>query len=128
MKHALALAVAVYLVVGAPVSAQMKPPTPMTAAQFAQSVPGATVTLAVLVTGRTRDTVHAELLARRDDAHYAATGTKVELFFPEDTPVVMGSVADVQKGAVLFVYAVATTRGHADVKKATVVTSYVTVE
>lgn len=111
----------------APAVAQMKPPTPLTAAQFAQAVPGQTLVLAVRVTSRRRDTLSADLLERRDDAHYRVTGTTVELYYPNDTPVVMGSDADVKPGAVLYVHAVATTRGHADVKSATVVTQYVSV-
>ncbi len=128
MKHALAIALAAGLMPAAAADAQMKPPTPVTAAQFAQSVPGQSLVLAVRVTGRERDTLHAGLLARRDDSHYVSTGTPVELYFPAGTPVTMGSDADVKPGAVLFVYAVATTRGHADVKRVTVVTSYVTVQ
>ena len=110
-----------------PAIAQMKPPTPLTAQQFAEAVAGQLVVLAVRVTSRTRDTVHANLLERIDDAHYLATGTNVDLFFPSDTPVVMGSDTDVKAGAVLYVHAVATTRNQADVKQATVVTQYVTV-
>jgi len=128
MKYALAIALAAGLFAAAPAGAQMKPPTPMTAAQFVQSVAGQSLVLAVRVTGRQRDVVHAELLARRDDSHYRAIGTPVELYFPADTPVVMGSEDDVKAGAVLFVYAVATTRGHADVKRVTVISSYVTVQ
>jgi hypothetical protein len=116
------------LITTAPALAQMKPPAPMTAAQFSQSVAGQSLVLAVRVTGRDRDTVHAGLLARRDDSHYVATGTPVELYFPADTPVVMGTDADVKAGAVLFVDAVATTRGHADVKRVTVITPYITVQ
>jgi hypothetical protein len=127
MKHLLAAALA-GLITTAPAFAQMKPPSPMTAAQFSQSVAGQSLVLAVRVTGRERDTLHAGLLARRDDSHYTDTGTPVELYFPADTPVVMGTDADVKAGAVLFVYAVATTRGHADVKRVTVVTPYVSVQ
>ena len=129
MKRYLAIAlIGAYFVTAAPAWAQMKPPAPVTAAQFAQSVPGQSLVLAVRVTGRDRDMVHADLLARRDDSHYVKTATSVELYFPSDTPVVMGSDADVKAGAVLYVYAVATTRGHADAKRVTVVTPYVTVQ
>jgi hypothetical protein len=111
-----------------PAGAQMKPPAIETPAQFAQSVPGQWLVLAVRVTARERDTLRTELLARTDDSHYRTTGTAVELYFPADTPVVMGSGADVEAGAVLFVYAVATTRGRADAKRVTVITQYVSVQ
>lgn len=112
----------------APAGAQMKPPIPMTAAQFSQAVAGAPVQLAVRLTSRERNVLRAVILDRRDDTHYRATNNAVELFFPVQTPVVMGSDADLQPGAVLFVNAIATTPGHADVKRATVITAYVKVD
>lgn len=123
----LALAAAV-LWYALPATAQMKAPIPLTAAQFSASAPGAQVTLAVRVVSRERDLVRATVLERRDDAHYRATGTSVSLYLADQTPIVMGSAADVRAGTVLFVDAIATTPGRADVKRATVVTSYVTVE
>ena len=116
-----------FALAAAPLAAQMKPPTPLTAAQFAQAVPGESLVLAVRVVSRERDAVRGEILERRDDAHYRATGATVELYYPKETPVVMGTDGDVKPGAVLFVHAVATTRGRADVKQATIVTPYVSV-
>jgi hypothetical protein len=128
MIRSIALALIGCVATAAPALSQMKPPTPLTAAQFAQAVPGQTLVLAVRVTARERDALRADLLERRDDSHYRNSGTSVELYYPQDTPVVMGSSADVKTGAVLFVHAVATTRGHADVKQVTVVTQFVTVQ
>jgi hypothetical protein len=116
------------MLAAAPALSQMKPPTPLTATQFAHATPGQALVLAVRVTIRERDALRADLLERRDDAHYRSTGTTVELYYPQDTPVVMGSSADVKTGAVLFVRAVATTPGHADAKQITVVTPYVSVQ
>ena len=128
MIRSIALILVGSALAAAPGLAQMKPLTPLTATQFAQAVPGQSLVLAVRVTTRERDTLRAELLERRDDSHYRDSGTSVELYCPQDTPVVMGSAADVKPGAVLFVHAVATTRGRADVKQVTVVTQYVSVQ
>lgn len=127
IRSIVAFVLAVCTLMAVPANAQMKPPTPLTATQFGQAVAGQSLVLAVRVTSRQRDTLYADLLERRDDAHYRASGTTVELYYPPDTPLVMGSDADVKPGAVLYVHAVATTRGHADVKSATVVTQYVSV-
>lgn len=108
--------------------AQMGPPTPMTAGQFASSMPGQDVILAVRVDTLARTTLDAELLERVSDARYRATGKRVVLYLAAETPVVMGSIADVKPGAIVFVYGTATTIWHADVKKVIVVTQYAKVE
>jgi hypothetical protein len=84
--------------------------------------------LAVRVDRLVRTALDAELLERVTDSRYRATGKHVTLYLSSETPVVMGSIADVKPGAIVFVYGVATTAGHADVKKVVVVTPYATVE
>jgi len=127
MIRSLTFAFTAFALASGPVAAQMKPPIPLTASQFESVVPGASIVLAVRVDSRLRDDVRGEILDRFDDAHYKATTVIVDLYYPQDTPTAMGSGDDVKAGAVLFVHAVATTRGHADVNRATVVTPYVTV-
>lgn len=106
----------------------MGPPIPMTAAQFGSSTSGQNVILAVRVNRLARTELDAELLERVNDALYKKTGKRVTLYLPQETPFVMGSIADVKPGAIVFVYGVATTAGRADVKKAVVVTAYAHVE
>jgi hypothetical protein len=109
-------------------AAQMGPPIPMTASQFASSSTGQNVILAVRVNRLARTTLDAELLERVNDSLYKKTGKTVALYLPEETPFVMGSMADLKPGAIVFVYGVATTSGRADVKKVVVVTAYARVE
>jgi hypothetical protein len=71
--------------------------------------------------------MHAELLDRTSETQYTPTGKHVDLYLADDTPVVMGTMSDVRPGSILFVYAVATTKAHADVKKLVVATNYLTV-
>jgi len=112
----------------APAAAQMRPPVPLTVSQFDSTVAGTPIVLAVRVVSRVRDDVRGEILERIDDADYKATGKIVDLYYPQDTPTAMGSGDDVKAGAVVFVHAVATTRDRADVKRATIVTPYVTIK
>jgi hypothetical protein len=112
----------------APAAAQMGPPMPMTAAQFASSPTGQNVILAVRVNRVARTTVSAEQLERVNDTTYKKTGRAVTLYLPAETPFIMGSGSDVKTGAIIFVYAVTTTAAHADVKKVIVVTPYARVQ
>jgi hypothetical protein len=112
----------------APAGAQMGPPATLTAQQFAATATGQNVVLAVRVTARSRTTLDAELLDHLDDQRYRATGKRVTLYLPAETPFVMGSAADIKSGAVLAVYAVTTTASHADVKKVVVITPYALVK
>jgi hypothetical protein len=127
MKFALS-SIAALLLSPAVAAAQMAAPTPLTPSQFAASATGQNVILAVRVETAARTAVTAELLERITDARYKATGKRVTLYVPEETPIVMGSAADVKPGAILFVYAVTTTAAHADVKKVVVVTPYAAIE
>lgn len=104
------------------------PPTPMTAQQLASSLPGQSVQIEVRVQKSDRASVTADLLQRETDALSKATGKTVELYLPDGTPVIMGSISQVVPGAVLFVYGVVTKPNHVDVKKVIVVTQYVKVE
>jgi hypothetical protein len=116
------------VLLSAPALAQMAPPVPMTPADYANVATGQPVELVVRVTSFRRTALAAELLSRETDTLYRATGKSVDLYFPADTPVVMGTAADVKPGAILYVDGVATSPGHADVKKAVALTGYVKVE
>ena len=112
----------------APALSQMKPPVPMTPSQFGHAVTGQSIAILVRVVALKRTSLSAELLDRESDSVYKATGKIVELYLPEDTPVIMGSFESIKPGAELFVYGVATTPGGADVKKIVVLTSYIRIE
>jgi hypothetical protein len=127
MKHLTYLGLA-FLFSSAAAQAQMSAPIPMTAAQFASSPTGATVTLALRVNRLARTALDGELLDRVNDALYKKTGRRVQLYVPAETPFIMGSFSDLRPGAIIFVYAVTTTAAHADVKKIVVVTAYAKVE
>ena len=108
-------------------SAQMHAPTPMTKSQFENATAGSSVQIMVRVVARQRDTLRGDLLEAIGSSRYKDTGTRLELYLPADTALVMGSTGDVKTGAILYVYAVVTGRNQADVKKAVVVTPYATV-
>jgi hypothetical protein len=127
MRYALCLTSAL-LFATATAGAQMAPPIPMNAAQFADSPTGQNVTLVVRVNRLARTALDADLLERVNDSRYKTTGKHVALYLAAETPFVMGSIADVKPGAIVFAYAVVTTAWHADVKKVIVVTPYVRVE
>jgi hypothetical protein len=111
-----------------PAAAQMQPPIPMSPAEFSNAAVGQQIKLVVRVAALKRTALSAELLNRESDSLYKGTGKLVSFYLPEDTPFVMGSLADVKPGAVLFLYGTATTPGHADVKKVVALTAYVKVE
>lgn len=127
MKHSTYLAL-LFALLAAPAAAQMGPPIPMTAAQFASSSTGQNVILAVRVNRVARTSLSVEQLERVNDTTYKKTGKVVTLFLPAETPFIMGAASDVKPGAVIFVYAVTTTAAHADVKKVIVVTPYARVQ
>lgn len=130
MKNLLSVAMSVlFCTFALPASAQMSqtPPRPMSPADFAQASIGQSVQIAVRVQRVDRTTLYAELLERETDTLNKATGKQVVLYFPDGTPVIMGSVSDVAPGAVLFVYGVLTKAGHVDAKRVVVDTKYVTV-
>lgn len=102
-------------------------PKPLTAAQFAATMPGQFVQIEVRVTGLRRTEVRAQLVERSGERTAKATGANLTLFFPSGTPVVMGSQKDVAPNAVLFVYGVLTKPLHVDVKRVVVLTPYVVV-
>lgn len=104
------------------------PPVPMTARQFAGARVGQKVQIAVRVDRRTRTDISAELLEHRTESISDATGKHVVLYFADDTPVVMGTASDINRGAILFVYGILTKRGHVDVKRLVVDTKVVRVQ
>ena len=130
MKCFYTLAVsAAFWAAASPVLAQMgPPPIPMSLTQFSRAAIGQSVQITVRVRRAERSTLYAELLARQTDALSKDTGKQVVLFFPDDTPVVMGSLSDVVPGAVLYVYGVVTKADHVDAKRVVVVTKYVKVQ
>ena len=121
-------ALALAFAAGAPAVAQMKPPVPMTPAQFAGASPGASVQIVVRVVTVDRSKVAAELLERKTDSDYVVTGKRVHLVCPDGVTFVMGGAGDIAPGAVLFVDGVATKPYRADVKKVVVLTKFITVE
>ncbi|HEX3671189.1 MAG TPA: hypothetical protein VHT92_05735 [Candidatus Cybelea sp.] len=120
---------AVLFAFAAPALAQMgqPPPIPMTPAQFAQATPGQSVEISVRVKHVDRSTLYTELLEHQSASVAKATGREVAIFFPDGTPVIMGSASDVTAGALLYVYGVLTKPGHVDAKRVVVDTKYVTV-
>jgi|SRR5579884_1235244 len=114
-----------------PAAAQMmghKPPVPMSPLQFSQASAGQKVQIAVRVTAVKRNTLVAQLLQHETDSLAKATSTRVTLYYPDGTPVIMGTAQDIVPGAVLFVYGVVTKPGHVDVKQAVVDTRFVKVQ
>lgn len=104
------------------------PPIPMTPEQFAQAMPGQNVQIAVRVDRVQRTTVFAELLRHETDSTAKATGRHIILYVAGGTPVVMGSARDVAKGALLYVYGIATKANHVDAKRVVVDTRFIKVE
>ena len=71
-------------VAAAPLAAQMKPPTPLTAGAVRAAGSGRIARARRARTLRANAIrCEARSLARRDDAHYVTTGTTVELYFPD---------------------------------------------
>jgi hypothetical protein len=116
------------LLATATAAAQMAAPIPLTAAQFAATPSGQSVTLAARVNSLRRTSLDVQLLERINDSTYKTTTQSVTLYLPAETPIVMGSIADLRPGAVVFVYGIATNAHHADVKKVTVITPFVKVQ
>jgi hypothetical protein len=113
-----------------PALAQMgmgKPPIPMTLSQYDNVSTGGAIQIVVRVESRTRATLHAQFLERVGDLVYRPSGRNVDLYMPDDVPVIMGTADDVKPGAVLYVYGVATKPNNADVKRLVVDTLYVQV-
>jgi hypothetical protein len=111
-----------------PAAAQMAAPTPMTLQQYTEAGPGANVRIVVRVDSAKRQTVAATVLARKSESLYSQTAQHVTLYVASGTPIVMGTVADLKGGAVVFVDGIVTRRGHVDVKEAIVFTPYAKVE
>ncbi len=128
MKRLVIVGVMVWLS-GAPAIAQMGPPPQlMSPEQLSRATVGQSVQIEVRVQRVERSTLYGEFLAHSTDAVSKATGKPVVIFFPDGTPVIMGSAADVASGTVLFVYGILTGAGHVDAKRVVVVTKYVTIQ
>jgi len=128
----LSLTCAFAVSLAAPARAQMMgghtPPAPMTPGQFSAARIGQNVQIAVQVVRRNRANISAELLAQQSQTLSKRTGKRVSLYFPDGTPTIMGAAADVNAGAVLFVYGVLTKPGHVDVKRLVVDTRFVHIQ
>ena len=107
-------------------STGMGPPIPMTAAQFANASTGQNVEVLIKVDSFERTTLRGHLAEYVKDSSYRLTSQTVTFFCPPDVQVVMGSADDIKPGSAVYVYAVVTSAGHADAKKAVVVTQYTT--
>lgn len=106
---------------------RMAPPTPSTADAFAAMPAGRAVELVVRVDSVSGATLRGRLAEQVRESTYSLT-KPVTLILPPQTPVSMGSIGDIQPNAVIFVRAIVTARGQAQIKKATVLTSYVHIE
>lgn len=109
-------------------TAQMHSTPAMTVREFSSTASGQPIQVAVRVESLNRTALHAQMLERRSEGVYASTGKRITLYFPDGTPVIMGSAADIAPGAVLFIYGVATKHGEADVKRVVVMSRYVQVK
>ncbi|HEY4441406.1 MAG TPA: hypothetical protein VGN14_13185 [Candidatus Elarobacter sp.] len=128
MKLHAVLSSVLMLGTAASASAQMSPPPAITAQAFAAAATGSIVEIAVRVQKRVRSELVAELLDEETSERYRATGRTVRIFAPAQTPIVMGTRAEVDApGAIVFVKAVVTGKGHADAKRFVVITPYATV-
>lgn len=134
MKYAfrtLLVASAIALAIPQLAGAQMmghKPPVPMSPQQFSQAVAGQNVQITVRVTAIKRNTLLGQLLQHETNTLSRATNTRVTLYYPDGTPVIMGTPRDIVRGAVLFVYGIVTKPGYVDVKQAVVDTRFVKVQ
>ncbi len=126
-KTFLAFVLSFLILVGLALAQMMGPPPSISAKEFAAARIGQSVQIVVRVKSLKRSALHAEILDKKADSDYKATGSTVDLYFPEGTPVIMGRKSDVAPGAVLAVSAVATKPAKADVKKVVVLTQYVKV-
>ena len=104
------------------------PPVPMTPEAFAKAQPGESVQISVRVDRVQRATLYGEVLRQETDTTSKTSGKLVVLYVADGTPVVMGSFADVVKGAVLFVDGIVTQSDHVDAKRIVVDTKFVKVE
>lgn len=121
------MAVSAFLI--APAAAQMMgPPTPMSMSEYASVNSGQPIRIVVRVTSLKRTMLKARVLDRQSDSQYKATHSNVDLYYADETPIVMGSTHDIAAGAVIFVDGVSTGRGKADIKKIIVLTGYVKVK
>ena len=101
---------------------------PMTASAFFAARGGTKASIVVRVIARSRTSLRAELLERKADKVYTASGRRVELYVARDTPVAMGTADDVRPGAVVVVDCVVTGPGRADAKQLVPITRYAKIE
>jgi uncharacterized protein YycO len=126
-KTALAFVLSFSILGGLAFAQMMGPPPSIKARAFAAARAGQPVQIVVRVRSLKRSALRAEILDKKTDSDYQATGNNVELFFPQNTRIIMGTISDISPGAVLSVTAVATKPKKADVKKVVVITQYVKV-
>jgi len=106
---------------------RMNAPTSATAQAFASAAIGQRVELVVRVDARAGSTLRGQLAEQVRGSTYRLAGP-VTLTLPQQTPVSMGTLDDVQPNAIVFVQALITGRGSAEIKKLVVLTSYVHIE
>jgi len=90
--------------------------------------PGAPVKLFIEINQAEKDAASGTMLDRKDDTHYTRTGKDIEISFDHDTKVVMGKVADVRQGAVVYVSGKWSGNGAAHAEQIVILTGYVHVE
>ncbi len=131
MKQLFIATVLTLALASAPVPApaqMMHAAPPMTAAAFFAARNGTKASVVVRVIARSRTSLRAELLERKAENVYTATGRRVELYVARDTPVAMGTADDVRPGAVVVVDSVVTGSGRADAKQLVPITRYAKIE
>jgi len=118
----------VLALLGVLLAQMMAPPPAMNEAAIARARAGERLNLVVRVDSFSHHTIAGHVLDRVTDSSYTLTKSTMAIYAPGDTSFVMGSPDDVRRGAVLYVYAVATKPQAADATKIVIVTPYVTVK
>lgn len=72
-------------------------------AQFLALKPGEVAKIVFEVTGAPDHELAGNLLEKQDETHYTRTTTEIEVIADARTAIVMGSRADVRRGAILHV-------------------------
>jgi hypothetical protein len=106
---------------------RMSAPTPATAQAFASAPIGQPVELVVRVDSLEGMTLRGRLAEQVRGTYYRLAGP-VTLSLPRQTPVSMGTLADIRPNSIIFVNAIVTGRGAAEIKKAVVLTPFVHIE
>lgn len=72
-------------------------------AEFAQLKPQDNTKIVVEVTETSAGRIRGKLLEKRDETHYARTGSWAEVAWGKDTALIMGKAEDIHAGAIVHV-------------------------